>query len=264
MNSDAICSCSSNDEANQLNQLISISICDTFPFLTNIIEKFYYWIDRDLVPETIAFRFREILQAENINNQDFVEHLFSNHSETHILLPLLGFLFQKHKYFFSIFKLNALGLDSELAAQIIAYDFYEKSAENGNQYGQLFHGIELLMRASESMEQGFYYIEKAAIQGNTSAMVLLTSDYAYAEKPGIFGRWNENKKFKALKKCAFAGSIPAEQDLFDRYLEGFGTSKDLHEALKLYYHQHLDDDVLWSDHYYRKMQLRDLFLKNKY
>ncbi|CAG8646558.1 8664_t:CDS:2, partial [Ambispora leptoticha] len=109
-------------------------ICEKYQCVNSTLEKFYHWIDRDVEKDIIIARIEQILEDEFVNIHEFVQHLTSDHT-TKNMLPFIGFLFENHR------NLTNFGLrHDKMTAKRHAMEYYEKSAQNENQYGQLFLG----------------------------------------------------------------------------------------------------------------------------
>ncbi|CAG8610128.1 11599_t:CDS:1 [Ambispora gerdemannii] len=214
-------------------------ICEKYQFLNRTLDEFYHWIDRDVDKNMIISRVEQILDDEFINLDEFAQHLVSYHTAKN-MLPFIGFLFEN----FVTLKLHD---KNEMSAKRYAMKYYETSAKNENQYGQLFLGNTLF--GNHSTKKAIYWLAKAAIQGNIPAKVKLT----------ILFISSQTKIYRALKN--YSGNLIAQKYLFYKLRRGEGILKDLHRTLLVSYHLFNDEDISWHEKDAILRQLQFLFRK---
>jgi len=109
-----------------------------------------------------------------------------------------------------------------------AKEFFEKSAENGNQYAQSYLGLfyEKGYGGEKNIEKALYWYKKSALKGNVFSQYSL----GYIYFTGIDVKVNTEYSYKWYKEAADKNFPPAQYALSYLYKNGLGCEKNIFKA----------------------------------
>ncbi|MBR1911834.1 MAG: SEL1-like repeat protein [Treponema sp.] len=124
---------------------------------------------------------------------------------------------------------NGIGCDED---EHKAFECCEKSAEQGNAWGQYLLGrcYRLGTGCDKDEHMAFEWYKKSAEQGNAIGQRCLGDCYRF----GIGCKKDEDKAFEWYKKSAKQGNAAAQKSLGDCYYYGNGCEKDEEKDFKWY------------------------------